>query len=251
MCMRYVHRFLCCQRDCGTEMGRDNRDIFCPSAEAAGEFGRCARGAAFAGESKHYALDACERCKSRSEYVSPPPETVTGRGGEGDGGRGRGVGEELAVEEREQAEQLEPEEPEEPEELEARKKKEKEKEKEKHQTKKQENEEQKPRGRNKSPPSPPAARASAIKIKTTNKWLGPTIFEFAFEIPLKEQIEELEKRSSRCKRKGSPNLADEDDGPEWLEVEGPTKPSPRRVSKKAKRDARLNRGRPSLDQYGF
>ncbi|KAI4599847.1 hypothetical protein KJ359_001583 [Pestalotiopsis sp. 9143b] len=240
MCIRYLHSFLCCQRDCGTEIGHENRDIYCLSAERAGVFGQCAGGAALVAELEHYGLEACERCKSRSEYVSPPPETVMEREEDGDWGSGRGGGEELTVEEREQVEQLKPEEPDE---LEAKL------EKEKLEKEKLEKEEQKPRGRVKSPPSPPVGRASAIKIDTTKKWSGPPIFEFAFETALKEQVEEFEKRSSVRKRKSSPDVAD--DGREWLEAESPTKPSPRRVSKKAKRDARSNRGRPSLDQYGF
>lgn len=249
MCIRYLHSFLCCHRDCGTEIGHENRDVYCRSAERAGVFGQCAGGAAIVGELEHYGREACERCKSRVDYVSPPPETetVTRRGEDGNGGRGRGVDEELAVEERERVERLEPEQPDE---LEARQEKEKQ-EQEKLEMEKLEKEKQKPRGRVKTPPSPPVGRASAIKIDTTKKWSGPPIFEFAFETALKEQVEEFHKRSSVRKRKSSPDVADENDGPEWLEVESPTKPSPRRVSKKAKRDGQSNNDRPSFDQYGF
>lgn len=239
MCIRYLHSFLCCHRDCGTEIGHENRDVYCRPAERAGVFGQCAGGAAIVGELEHYGREACERCKLRVDYVSPPPETetVTRRGEDGSGGRGYGGGEELVEEEREQVERLELEESDE---LKARQEKEK-----------LEKEKQKPRARVKSPPSPPVGRASAIKIDTTKKRSGPPIFEFAFETALKEQVEEFGMRSSVRKRKSSPDVADEDDGPGWLEVESPTKPSPRRVSKKAKRDGRSNNDRPSFDQYGF
>ncbi|ETS80302.1 hypothetical protein PFICI_07831 [Pestalotiopsis fici W106-1] len=72
MCQRYIHLTICRHLDCGVQVGKKHRNVYCSAARRARRLGRCDDGLKVAAEISHRGTVSCTACKaSRSSYSSP------------------------------------------------------------------------------------------------------------------------------------------------------------------------------------